>query len=131
MVEAFWRFEQIPFSSEMALQTWQKAWAQPDFVRGWLLEFESQTVGYVVLTFGFSLEFKGRDAFVDELYVCPEKRGSGLGRALLRALEAEARASGVRQLHLEVEIHNRAARKLYVGEGFAANGRELLSKALA
>ncbi len=87
--------------------------------------------GYAALCVGFSIEFRGRDAFVDELYVSPDKRGRGLGRALLRALEAEACARGVRKLHLEVEQRNDAARALYVGEGFTPNGRELLSKPLA
>jgi GNAT superfamily N-acetyltransferase len=86
-------------------------------------------VGYAALCFGFSIEYRGRDAFVDEIYVAPPERGAGLGRALLRALEAEARACGVRRLHLEVEQHNDGARRLYVQEGFAANGRELLGKA--
>lgn len=97
-----------------------------------LIAHESgRALGYAALCFGYSLEFRGRDAFVDELYVAPDKRGSGLGRALLRALEAEARAGGVRQLHLEVEQRNESARKLYVAEGFVATGRELLSKTLA
>jgi GNAT superfamily N-acetyltransferase len=90
-----------------------------------------RAVGYAALCFGFSIEFRGRDAFVDELYVVPEQRGGGLGRALLRALEAEARACGVRKLHLEVEQRNDSARRLYVQEGFVATGRELLSKTLA
>jgi len=91
----------------------------------------ARAVGYAALCFGYSVEFRGRDAFVDELYVIPERRGGGLGRALLRTLEAEARATGVRQLHLEVEQENDAGRRLYVQEGFTANGRELLSKRLA
>ncbi|HEY8122177.1 MAG TPA: GNAT family N-acetyltransferase [Myxococcota bacterium] len=90
-----------------------------------------RAIGYAALCLGFSIEFRGRDAFVDELYVAPEKRGAGLGRALLRALEAEARTLGVAKLHLEVEQRNDAARELYVQEGFAATGRELLSKAPA
>ena len=88
-------------------------------------------VGYAALCFGYSIEFRGRDAFVDELFVVPERRGAGFGRALLRALEAEASRGDVRQLHLEVEQHNDAARRLYLGEGFSTNGRELLSKALS
>jgi len=87
-------------------------------------------IGYAALCYGYSIEFRGRDAFVDELYVAPAQRGRGLGRALLRALEAEARASGVRKLHLEVEQQNAGARRLYVAESFRANGRELLGKSL-
>jgi len=89
-----------------------------------------RAVGYAALCLGYSIEFRGRDAFVDELYVAPELRALGLGAALLRALEAEARACGVRQLHLEVERRNEGARKLYLQEGFAETGRELLSKTL-
>ena len=88
-------------------------------------------IGYAALCFGYSIEFRGRDAFVDELFVTPDARGRGLGRALLRALEAEARANGVRQLHLEVEHGNEGARRLYLAEGFAATGRELLTKRLS
>ncbi len=91
---------------------------------------DGRALGYAAACFGFSIEFRGRDAFVDELYVAPERRGAGLGRALLRALEGEARAAGVGQLHLEVERENGAARRLYVQEGFASTGRELLSKPL-
>ncbi len=89
-----------------------------------------RAIGYAVLCLGFSIELRGRDAFVDELYVVPALRGRGLGRALLRALVAEARAEGVRKLHLEVEQRNESARRLYVAEGFEATGRELLSKRL-
>lgn len=38
-------------------------------------------VGYVVLCFGYSLEWLGRDAFVDEFYLREEYRGRGWGRA--------------------------------------------------
>jgi GNAT superfamily N-acetyltransferase len=89
-----------------------------------------RAIGYAALCFGYSIEFRGRDAFVDELYVAPDARGRGLGRALLRALEAEARASGALQLHLEVEQGNESARRLYLTERFAATGRELLTRRL-
>src|SRR5690242_18954886 len=39
----------------------------------------SELFGYMILTFGYSLEFGGRDALIDELYVIPAARGSGIG----------------------------------------------------
>ncbi|HEY7529853.1 MAG TPA: GNAT family N-acetyltransferase [Gemmatimonadota bacterium] len=89
-----------------------------------------RTVGYVVLTLGFSLEWHGRDAFIDELYVAPERRGCGIGRALLAVAEGEARRAGVRALHLEVEPGNRRARAVYERAGYADNGRRLATKRL-
>ena len=55
----------------------------------------------------------------------------GLPSGVIRIKSCKlARASDVRKLHLEVEQRNDAARRLYVQEGFDANGRELLSKTL-
>jgi len=93
---------------------------------------ESPTLrGYVLVTFNYDLEWGGRDAFVTELWVVPEARQAGLGRALLRAAEARARASGALALHLLVRPENAAARRLYEREGFEQVPRVMLSKPLA
>jgi len=51
----------------------------------------------------------------------PPHRGSGAGRALLRAVLAQARANGVRLFNLEVRNNNSAV-DLYVSEGFTKIG---------
>ena len=130
MVKDFWQCEQIRFSSEQALKVWQKAWLQPNFVRSWLLEFESEVVGYVVLTFGFSLEYGGLDAYVDELFVKPEFRGRGFATKALEFLTLECRKLNVVALHLEVDADNHSAKSLYAKMGFASTARELLNKVL-
>ena len=88
------------------------------------------SVGYAALTFGFSLEWGGRDAFVDEIFVEEAARGRGVGRAALRALVREAERLGVRALHLEVEAANAGAQALYRSEGFAGNERRILTRRL-
>jgi putative acetyltransferase len=63
----------------------------------------------------------GCDAETGELkrmYVSPAVRGSGLGRRLVAALEAEARALGVRRLVLETGTRQLAAMALYRATGF-------------
>ena len=52
------------------------------------------------------------------MYVSPAVRGRGLGRRLVNALEAEARALGVRRVVLETGIRQTAALALYRGTGF-------------
>lgn len=47
-----------------------------------------------------------------------DARGRGIGRALLRAIAAEARAAGLTTLSLSVEHANRAACGLYRSEGW-------------
>ncbi len=96
--------------------------------RGWLVRRDAEAVGYVVLTFGFSVEHGGRDGFVDDLYLIPSARGSGLGARLIEWLAERARDSDVRVLHLEVERHNTRAQKLYSRHGFVDTGRRLMSR---
>jgi ribosomal protein S18 acetylase RimI-like enzyme len=57
-------------------------------------------------------------AFVSDLVVSAEHRGCGIGRALLRAAEAHARAAGAPSLRLSVKAGNTAAISLYAREGF-------------
>jgi GNAT superfamily N-acetyltransferase len=52
------------------------------------------------------------------MYVHPEQRGRGLGRRLLAALEAEARALGLRRIVLETGVRQAAALALYEAAGY-------------
>jgi len=93
-----------------------------------LAEQEGRPVGYTVLGFGYSLEFHGRDAFVDELYVAEEARGAGIGSLLLDAAEMACRARGIKALHLESGHGNPRATALYERRGFKAHERHLMTK---
>ena len=57
-------------------------------------------------------------AELKRMYTAPAVRGTGLGRLLVAALEAEARALGVRRLVLETGVRQYAALALYKGTGF-------------
>lgn len=57
-------------------------------------------------------------AELKRMYLSPTERGIGLGRRLVAALEAEARAMGVRRLVLETGVRQVAALALYRATGF-------------
>lgn len=88
-------------------------------------------VGYLALTFGFSLEFHGRDAFIDELYVRPTHRGRGWGTRAVGHAEAVGRSANVRAIHLEVGRGNTAAQAFYRKAGYADHDRYLMTKWIA
>jgi GNAT superfamily N-acetyltransferase len=73
------------FDERRARRALEELLTSPDLGRIWLIVARGAAVGYVVLTLGFSLEYGGRDAFIDEFYVQPQSRGQGFGRAQLCA----------------------------------------------
>ena len=54
--------------------------------------------------------------------VIREYRGQGIGRALLQATLAAARAGGLRRIELTVRVDNDPARRLYESFGFVTEG---------
>lgn len=98
--------------------------------RLWVVLDEGHVVGYFAVTLGFSLEYLGRDAFVDELYISKEYRGQGFGRKAMDIAETYCRELGVNALHLEVEHNRERARKLYRRAGFEDHDRYLMTKRL-
>jgi len=65
----------------------------------------------------------GADADVQTLGVARGEQGRGTGRALLRALRAEAVEAGATHLLLEVRADNEPAQNLYRSEGFVQIAR--------
>ncbi|WP_243077334.1 N-acetyltransferase [Microbacterium sp. SS28] len=57
-------------------------------------------------------------AFLYDIEVIEARRGTGLGRALLSAVEAAARDAGARALELNVFGSNRPAIMLYPSAGY-------------
>ena len=88
----------------------------------------ARVVGYVAVALGFSFEYRGREAFIDELFIAESHRGRGLGREALEIAEAYCREMGVNALHLEVERHRDAAQELYRSRGYEDFGRFLMTK---
>jgi GNAT superfamily N-acetyltransferase len=86
-------------------------------------------IGYLVICFDYSLEYRGKGAWVDELFVEPAHRGKGIGTQLLDVAEQASREHQARFLHLEVN-HGNPAIELYRRRGLTDHHRFLMSKSL-
>lgn len=120
----------IPFDEREVRAALEEFLAHPEFGRAWLIWSGSNLAGYVILTLGFSFEFRGTDAFIDELYVEAEHRRKGIGRRAMEFAEERAREMGVNALHLEVDREDDAAAELYRRTGYEDHGRTLMTKLL-
>jgi diamine N-acetyltransferase len=130
-MRAYYAFDGHGFDREKARAALLALLRDASLGRVWLVLDGDVAVGYAVLCFGYSLEWLGRDAFVDEFYLREEYRGRGWGRKTMAFLEHSAREAGVRALHLEVVGKNTAALGIYRRLGFREHESTFLSKWLA
>lgn len=89
-----------------------------------------RVVGVAALSFLWTLEHGGASAWLDELYVLPEARGTGLGRRLTEAALELARKVGCIALDLEVEPGHEIAEQLYERMGFRRHRRQRMVRML-
>ena len=75
--------------------------------------------GVAVMYFRPSLWTQALECYLAELYVVPERRGHGLGRALLDAAVVLARDTGADYMCLATSEDDVAARALYERTGFS------------
>lgn len=120
--------DRIEFNPDVARSAWLEVLNHEELGRAWIIEYGKLQVGYAVLSFGFSLQYKGRDAYLDELYIGPDFRDQGIGKAAMNFLEDYCRSQGIQAIHLEVSRQNVRAQNLYRKVGFQDHDHYLLTK---
>lgn len=125
----YYAADSLPYDAGKAEAAIRMLLGDPGYGRIWMIESatDESAVGYLALTYGFSFEFGGREAFVDELFVREEARGAGIGSEAIRFAVDECRREGIAAIRLEVTPKNPRALKLYLGLGFRDFGRSLLA----
>jgi GNAT superfamily N-acetyltransferase len=130
-MRAYYAFDGHGFDRDKARLALMALLGDSSLGMAWLILDGDVPAGYIVLCFGYSLEWLGRDAFVDEFFLREPYRGRGWGRKTMAFLEDAARAVGVRALHLEVVNGNSAALHLYKKLNFSEHRSTFLSKWIA
>lgn len=122
--------EGIPFERQRFGRSLDQLYEDPDL--GFLVVAEDGTglLGYALLTYGFDLEFGGRDGFLTEIFVRADARRQGVGGLLLSEVERRARGTGVAAVHLLAYPENEAALSLYRNAGYVVSPRRFLTKRL-
>lgn len=114
LYRAYADFYNVPMTDDILDRTW-----------GWLLDHDHPLEGMVAVADDgeivglvhyrpFPKPLLGQDAgFLDDLFVDPGRRGSGVGRALIDAVAADARKRGWPLVRWITASDNMAARRLY------------------
>ena len=126
MMEQFYAIDNYPMDVAVAKDLFLEFIQNESLGRGWTIVLDGEVMGYFILTFVFSFEYKGRIAFLDELFISENARGKGLGKLALKFMAGQAKLLSVKIIYLEIENHNESAKKLYLSKGFAVHNRGLM-----
>lgn len=130
LVQEFHENENLPFDKNVDRDVLLHFLSDESLGQAWLIQQEDEVIGYIVLTLGYSLEYRGRDAFIDEFYLRSKHRGQGIGTQTLVFAEDACRVLGVRALHLEVDFDNPDAQRFYHRVDYQHHERFLMTKNL-
>jgi GNAT superfamily N-acetyltransferase len=81
-------------------------------IQGWLFAYEENAEVFIAPD-------ERVHGFLAEIYVVPEARGTGVGRALIEACEIWSKGRGHKALTINVLAHNARAIRAYEGTGYA------------
>jgi ribosomal-protein-alanine N-acetyltransferase len=117
-----WKLDQVCFADGESYdrETFRDLLTHRDTLCFKALGEASTMVGFVV-----GMIEADRTGHVVVLGVSPGWRRRGIGRRLMRAVEAAFADHNVALIHLEVRTTNDGARRLYEGLGFTVAGRRL------
>lgn len=118
LVMRYHAFEGIERTEEQERAALQPLLAGTPHGVAYLIGPRTSPVGYIVISFGYSVEMGGIDGFIDEFFIRERLRGRGLGGEVLRTLLPALADNGLTALHLEVSADNESARRLYGRLGF-------------
>ena len=98
---------------EVTAFTWTRLMDEGNALTARLAVVDGVAQGFAIHQHHPSTWVLGDDGYLEDLFVAPEARGKGLGRALIEDLVAIGRRNGWRRLYWLTEIENQTARKLY------------------
>ncbi|MES2846253.1 MAG: GNAT family N-acetyltransferase [Pseudomonadota bacterium] len=106
-------FYEVSLSAQVTDRTWARMMDDASPLRGRLAFLDGRMVGFALHMHHPSTWVMGDDCYLEDLFLGPDARGKGLGRALIDDLIAIARAKGWHRLYWHTDEGNTTARKLY------------------
>jgi len=128
LMREFYAHEGLDYERARSREAVRTLLADPALGRIWLFRVGGDVVGYTAVTMCYSLEFAGRYALLDELYVREGWRGRGIGARALELVAEACRELGVAAVRLEVDTWNTRAMALYRRLGFELQERYMMSR---
>ncbi len=131
LMAEFYAESDYPLNRRRATATFATLLSDPRLGHAWLIQVDAEIVGYVVVVMGYSMEYGGLIAYVDDLFIRPAFRRAGLGTEALKAVRSFCTNLEARAIYLEVGRDNTAAQAVYRRMGFVNVERQIMALQLA
>jgi GNAT superfamily N-acetyltransferase len=109
--------------------TWRRIFDPAEPVHAFVAERDGGVVGIVHYLFHRSTTLEGPICYLQDLFTAADARGGGIGRALIEAVYAAARAAGSSRVYWQTHETNAVAMRLYdrvaTKSGFLVYRKEL------
>ncbi len=126
MMEDFYAIDNYQYDAEITKKLFIDFLENKNFGKCWIIYNHAEIVGYAIITYIFSFEYKGKMAFFEELFIKEKARGKGIGKLTIDFIKEVAENSNLKMMYLEVEKHNKIAQKLYLDNGFKMHNRQIM-----
>lgn len=127
-IKRYYKFDHLAFNARSIRRGIKTLLRRPNYGMAWFICTEGETVGYMILTYGFDMEFGGLLGIITDFYIGADHRARGIGSRALKQVFAFARRNGLSAIELQVIKGNKIARRFYQNAGFTCYDRRLMSK---
>jgi diamine N-acetyltransferase len=118
LVGEFHAGENLAFNNAIDRQVLTELLEDELFGKLWLIYDKDIVIGYIIITFVFSIEFRGKIACIDEIYINKNYRDRGISTKTLQFAEKTCYELGIKLIYLEVGHNNDRAQQFYRQAGY-------------
>ena len=125
-MQEFYAIDNYSIDIKISKKLFEEFISDENLGRSYLILVDNEIAGYTIITYVFSFEYKGKIAFIDELYIKETYRGKGIGSEMIKFIKNECHKLKLKLIYLEVENHNLKAQKLYIANDFEFHNRKIM-----
>ena len=130
LIRRYYSLDRLKFNRDSVRHTLQRLIRHPSAATVRLIVADGEPVGYYCLSYGWSLEWRGRDVFLDEIFINASHRNKGLGTRVLHDIICRASHHGFKAVHLVVRQSNPRATRFYLANEFTRQSVVFMTRPL-
>ncbi|CAN7558879.1 N-acetyltransferase family protein [Rhizobium sp. LjRoot258] len=106
-------FYEVTVDADITDATWRRVFDPASAIFMRVADVDGRVMGFTLCLTHEGTWIRGKDCYLEDLFVDPNARGMGVGRALMDDLVLLCRKNGWSRLYWHTSEQNRAARALY------------------